>query len=422
MAPPRIEPLGVMPGTSIQSPPSRRADTPLGVISVRPCLQRSDAIVVALVDDYEIVLIGLAHMFDHYHDRIVVAEIDANKPIVDDVDIVLYDTFAQPEADHDEIDVLIDNPHARRVVVYTWNFHPDLIDSALAKGASGYLSKTLPARELVDAFEAIHAGEIVVSAPPPTPSPDGLDWPGRTEGLTDRESEILALITQGKSNHEVAALTYLSHQLDQDVHPLRLPQDRRDQPHPSRAVGHRTRLQRRTTAASTTGAGDPELLKRTTGRWLFGAPSRRGMTPSRSAPRSSAESDSSSTPSRWPTATWSSIRSRSGRRTRGRRRPATLYRFPPHWAFAEVTLSPRRWRGPVHHQCRRRLASARRAHRARRRRQRTPPSGGWQHPAAPRPRRGGPGRIGESATRVGQRELARDPLSGVSGARPRHRR
>ena len=36
----------------------------------------------------------------------------------------------------------------------------------------------------------------------------GLDWPGRGEGLSDRESEILALIAQGKSNAEVAALTY----------------------------------------------------------------------------------------------------------------------------------------------------------------------------------------------------------------------
>jgi DNA-binding CsgD family transcriptional regulator len=31
-----------------------------------------------------------------------------------------------------------------------------------------------------------------------------------SEGFSDRESEILALITQGKSNAEVAALTYLS--------------------------------------------------------------------------------------------------------------------------------------------------------------------------------------------------------------------
>jgi DNA-binding CsgD family transcriptional regulator len=41
-------------------------------------------------------------------------------------------------------------------------------------------------------------------------SAKGLDWPGRGEGLSDRESEILALITQGKSNADVARLTYLS--------------------------------------------------------------------------------------------------------------------------------------------------------------------------------------------------------------------
>ena len=166
---------------------------------------------LALVDDYEVVLAGLAHMFDQYRDRVVIAEIDANKPIAEDVDIALYDSFAQPEADQNDIQVLVDNPHARRVVVYTWSFDDELVDSALRRGASGYLSKTLPARELVEALEAIHAGEVVVTATPPKPSlVVGLDWPGRSEGLTGREAEVLALITQGKSNAEVAALTYLS--------------------------------------------------------------------------------------------------------------------------------------------------------------------------------------------------------------------
>ena len=166
---------------------------------------------VALVDDYDVVVIGLAHLFDAYRDRIVVAELDTNEPVTDDVDVVLYDSFAQPEADHDDIAVLVDNPHARHVVVYTWNFHPDLIDSARSKGAHGYLSKTLPARELVAALEAVHAGQVIVSDPPGRPrTAVGLDWPGRREGLTDRESEILALITQGKTNADVAALTFLS--------------------------------------------------------------------------------------------------------------------------------------------------------------------------------------------------------------------
>lgn len=168
-------------------------------------------ITVALVDDYDVVLIGLAHMFDNYADRVVIAEIDANTAIDDVIDIVLYDSFAQPESDHDEVKALLENPRARRVVIYTWNFHPELVENARQMGVHGYLSKTLAARDLVAALEAVHAGEIVVSeAPRRAGSALGLDWPGRKEGITDRESEILALITQGKSNAEVAALTYLS--------------------------------------------------------------------------------------------------------------------------------------------------------------------------------------------------------------------
>ncbi|MEQ8719182.1 MAG: hypothetical protein RIE08_16350 [Acidimicrobiales bacterium] len=58
------------------------------------------------------------------------------------------------------------NPRARRVVIYTWNFHPALVASAFASGVNGYLSKTLPASELVAALEAVHRGETVTSPPP----------------------------------------------------------------------------------------------------------------------------------------------------------------------------------------------------------------------------------------------------------------
>src|SRR5689334_7750718 len=166
---------------------------------------------VALVDDYDVVVKGVANMLDPYRDRIVIAELDSTMDVEDTVDIVLYDSFAQPESDHEEIGVLVANPRAHRVVVYTWNFHPDLIESARRQGAHGYLSKTLPARELVAALEAVHAGREVISDPPRRArSAPGLDWPGRGEGLTDREAEILALITQGKSNADVARLTFLS--------------------------------------------------------------------------------------------------------------------------------------------------------------------------------------------------------------------
>lgn len=172
---------------------------------------RQSPILVGLVDDYDVVLIGLAHMFDEHRHRVLVAEIDSNEPLVDKVDIALYDSFAQPESDHEEIGVLVDSPRAHRVVVYTWNFQPGLVDDALKRGASGYLSKTLTPEGLVSALERVHSGEIVVSDPPARAKrASALDWPGRREGLTDREAEILALITQGMSNADVARLTYLS--------------------------------------------------------------------------------------------------------------------------------------------------------------------------------------------------------------------
>ncbi len=166
---------------------------------------------IALVDDYDVVLLGLARMFDDYRDTLEVVEIDANAPLAESIDVVLYDAFAQPESGHEQIGELVRNPRARHVVVYTWNFQPELIESARNQGVHGYLSKTLPAADLVAALEAVNSGKIVVSdSPARAHSADGLDWPGRQEGITDRESEILALITQGMSNSAVAELTYLS--------------------------------------------------------------------------------------------------------------------------------------------------------------------------------------------------------------------
>ena len=83
-------------------------------------------------------------MLDRYRDRVVIVEIDANEPVDDDVDIALYDSFAQPESDHPEIDVLVDNPRARRVVIYTWNFHPDLVEAARGRASTATCPRRCP--------------------------------------------------------------------------------------------------------------------------------------------------------------------------------------------------------------------------------------------------------------------------------------
>jgi DNA-binding NarL/FixJ family response regulator len=176
-----------------------------------PAEEDEGRIRVALVNDYDVVVLGLARILERYADRLVIVEIDTNAPVADRADVVLYDAFAQPESDRFEIASLTANPQVGQVVVYTWNLHPELVEQARAQGARGYLSKALPARELVAALEAVHDGEVVVNEPDRrVRAVNGSEWPGRSEGLTDRESEVLALITQGMSNAEVAGLTYLS--------------------------------------------------------------------------------------------------------------------------------------------------------------------------------------------------------------------
>ena len=170
-----------------------------------------EPITIAVVDDYDVVVLGVARMLEQYPGRVAVAELSTTQTVDRPVDIVLYDAFAQPETDTADLHVFLESPVVGRTVVYTWNFHPSLIARAELLGVHGYLSKALPARDLVTSLERVHAGETVVSEPPGrTRSATGLDWPGRGEGLSDREAEILALITQGKSNAEVAKLTYLS--------------------------------------------------------------------------------------------------------------------------------------------------------------------------------------------------------------------
>ncbi len=166
---------------------------------------------VAVLNDYEIVVAGVAAMLAPHHDRVVVVELDSGLPVVSDVDVILYDTFGQVQGDAVDLEDLV-RGNSVPVAIFSWNLQSDLVERAIAHGASGYLSKGLDARAVVDAIEAIHRGETVVP-PSSVVSADrdvAGEWPGREVGLTAREAEVLALITQGLSNQEIADQTYLS--------------------------------------------------------------------------------------------------------------------------------------------------------------------------------------------------------------------
>ncbi|MGH3362842.1 MAG: response regulator transcription factor, partial [Nocardioides sp.] len=165
---------------------------------------------IAIVNDYEIVIAGVAAVLAEFADRVDVVELDAGKQVASDVDVVLYDTFGQVQGDGVDLEDLVRDSGAR-VAIFSWNVQPDLVKRAMARGARGYLSKALTGEEIVKGLEAIHAGEIVMETrASEDEATDSSDWPGRQYGLTQRESEVLALITQGLTNQEIADRAYIS--------------------------------------------------------------------------------------------------------------------------------------------------------------------------------------------------------------------
>jgi NarL family two-component system response regulator LiaR len=168
----------------------------------------TETIRLAIVDDYAVVVAGVAAILAT--EQIQVVETGARTPVLTDVDIVLYDTFGQVQGDGIDLEDYVRDSFAK-VVIFSWNLDAELIERAIANGASGYLSKSLTGEEIVSALERIHAGEVVVLVGDGESSVGASgDWPGREVGLSPREAEVVALITNGLSNQEIADRAYLS--------------------------------------------------------------------------------------------------------------------------------------------------------------------------------------------------------------------
>ena len=101
------------------------------------CMGERDArpLRLAIVDDYAVVVAGVASFLEA--ERIDVVETGASTPVISDVDIVLFDTFGQIQGEGIDLEDFVRHSDAK-VVIYSWNLKPELIEQALAAGASGY--------------------------------------------------------------------------------------------------------------------------------------------------------------------------------------------------------------------------------------------------------------------------------------------
>jgi len=171
---------------------------------------------LVLVDDHEMVRTGLKAMLSDLLDVRVVGEAaDADGAVrmtTDlDPDIVVCDVRLGRDSGLDLChSLLLENPD-RRVVMLTVYDDEQYLYQALRAGARGNLLKRIDGDELARQLHRVYSGEIVVDsalagrvAAAAARIDAGEFWPGARLGLTQRESEVLALIVAGLTNGAIA--------------------------------------------------------------------------------------------------------------------------------------------------------------------------------------------------------------------------
>ena len=166
---------------------------------------------LAIANDYEVVVRGLASMLEPFSDRVQIVDLAVQEPIDAVADVALFDVFGSGEVHTGDVQRVLDEPRVSHVAIYTFNFDDALIDTARRMGVTGYLSKALAGQELVDAICRIAEGEVVVEAASAgRRSTSPRRWPGKLHDLSEAEAEVLALITQGYDNAAIAERLYIS--------------------------------------------------------------------------------------------------------------------------------------------------------------------------------------------------------------------
>lgn len=106
-----------------------------------------------------------------------------------------------------------------RVVILTTFELDEYVFTALKAGASGFLGKSIEPAALAEAIRTVHAGESLLSPTATTtlirhfqstPQVGDPSQPDLVAALTERETEIVALVATGRSNDEIAAELFIS--------------------------------------------------------------------------------------------------------------------------------------------------------------------------------------------------------------------
>ncbi|MCP9448107.1 MAG: response regulator transcription factor [Nitrospira sp.] len=182
---------------------------------------KPDAIRVLLVDDHEVVRVGLRQLLSRYPSILVVGEsasaADAIRKATDlKPDIILMDVRLGEESGVEACrDILAVESNAR--VIFLTSFAEDeSVLAAVLAGAQGYVLKDIDTPSLLNAIRTVAEGQSILD---PAVVERAIRWVQRFAAghqakgdnmLSEQEERVLALVAEGRTNKEIAASLNLS--------------------------------------------------------------------------------------------------------------------------------------------------------------------------------------------------------------------
>jgi two-component system NarL family response regulator len=170
-------------------------------------MEKKNPIRVLIADDHPIFCEGLRQLINRRPDMTVVAEARSGREALalfrqHRPDLSLLD-LRMPNGDGVETMKAIraEEPTAKLIALTTYDADENIL-RALRAGAQAYLLKDAPRQELISCIRAVHRGETYFSATAAKKLAQGQSSPA----LTNRELEVLRLLSTGMSNREIGAV------------------------------------------------------------------------------------------------------------------------------------------------------------------------------------------------------------------------
>lgn len=169
---------------------------------------------LVLADDHQVVVDGLRGLLDNEPDMEVVGQAANGRQAVAIAKELVPDVVILDVTMPDLNGVCAAREIARRVPgakVLALSMHSgkEFVQDMLQAGAAGYVVKSAPAEEVVEAVRMVAAGGTYVSAEVAEYA-EGSGAVERAPRLSDREREVLQLVAEGLTSKEIGARLHVS--------------------------------------------------------------------------------------------------------------------------------------------------------------------------------------------------------------------